>query len=262
MSFGGLISSPPSVPLSASLTPYSFAPPPNLYSTHVAGLACGHKYGVATNCTLCSVKVLNSAGFASLSGIISGINHVVNYCTNSTLNGDGKKCVINMSLGSNVNSDFNEAVASAVASGVVVVVAAGNSNADACSYSPASESSALSVGATNSSDMRTNFSNYGDCVDVYAPGDDIVSASKTSVSAVSTMRGTSMAAPREFGFSYPQYPLRVECFLSPIPYVLFFLFANFRRTNSYLSTLRTPPPPLLSLFFDHLQTSPGSPRRC
>ncbi len=212
MSFGGLISSPsfrPSLSLSHSVL---FRPLPTLYSTHVAGTACGHKYGVATNCTLCSIKVLNSAGYASISGIISGINHVVNYCINSTLNGDGKKCVINMSIGSGYSPDFNEAVSSAVASGVVVVVAAGNSNADACSYSPASERSALSVGATNSSDMRANFSNYGDCVDVYAPGDDIVSASRTSVSAVITMRGTSMAAPREFSFSSPQYPLRDRIF--------------------------------------------------
>lgn len=102
-----------------------------------------------------------------------------------------------MSLGGGKSVAINDAVASAVASGVVVVVAAGNNNADACLYSPASAVTALTVGATNVTDGRSYFSNYGGCVDVYAPGESIESASSSSATAYVSMQGTSMAAPRE-----------------------------------------------------------------
>ena len=230
MSFGYLIIPPFRFSLSHTPTPFVPTPPPSfICSTHVAGTACGHKYGVATNCTLCSIKVLNSAGFGSFSSVISGIQHAVNYCSNSTLNVGVKKCVINLSLGGGFSVDFNQAVASAVASGVVVVAAAGNNNIDACGYSPGSETTALTVGATNSSDMMASFSNYGACVDVFAPGDAIVSASITSVSAVGTMRGTSQATPREFSFSSPQYEYPHIFCLIVLCRVL--LFTSFRLTN-------------------------------
>ena len=162
-------------------------------STHVAGTTCGLTYGVAGNCVICPVQVLNSKGSGTNSGVISGINFVAGKCKNAAY-----RCVINMSLGGGFDSSLNAAVASAVDAGVVVVVAAGNDNANSCSYSPASAAKAVTVGSTTNTDAKSGFSNFGSCVDVWAPGSNIISAAISSNTGVTIMSGTSMASPRKF----------------------------------------------------------------
>jgi len=173
-----------------------------LLSTHVAGTACGAQYGVSDNCTLCAVKVFNATGHGTVGGAIAGIDHVVSQCTNATTG--GSRCVVNLSLTSKYVQSFDTSVANAVAKGVVMVVAAGNNASDACvNTSPASTASAFTVGATSITDKRSSFSNWGKCVDVYAPGSSIISASIDDSTASTTKSGTSMASPRECqsGFS-------------------------------------------------------------
>ena len=106
-----------------------------------------------------------------------------------------------MSLGGGASATLNAAAASAVAAGVVVVVAAGNDNANACNYSPASEPTVITVGSTTSQDAESSFSNHGTCVNVFAPGSDILSAWSNSNTASNTISGTSMASPRTFRFA-------------------------------------------------------------
>ena len=167
-------------------------------STHVAGTTVGRNYGVSecsltgNNCELCAVKVLGATGGGSWSGIIAGIEHVVTNC------GSGNKCVANMSLGGGASQSVNAAVADAVNAGVTMVVSAGNENTNACNSSPASEPLAITVGSTTSSDARSGFSNYGSCVDVWAPGSGITSAWKDTDTDLNTISGTSMASPRKF----------------------------------------------------------------
>jgi len=167
----------------------------NGHGTHVASTTCGLTYGVASNCKLCAVKVLSSGGSGSFSGVISGIQHAVENCAGS------KKCVINMSLGGGFSQSINDAVANAVDAGVHVVVAAGNDNANACTKSPASEPKAITVGSLTRTDQRSSFSNWGSCVDIYAPGSAIKAAwipNKTSTRIIS---GTSMASPHVAGIA-------------------------------------------------------------
>jgi serine protease len=182
-----------------SLILYSFITP---CSTHVAGTACGQNYGVASNCVICPVQILSSNGSGSNSGVISGINFVVGKCKGASF-----RCVINMSIGGGFDSTLNSAVSGAVDNGVVVVVAAGNDGKDACSYSPSSATKAITVGSTTSTDAKSSFSNIGSCVDVYAPGSSIISASRSSDTATTTMSGTSMASPRKFA------SFAIQCYL-------------------------------------------------
>ncbi len=147
---------------------------------------------MSKSCKLCAVKVLNSSGSGTWSGIISGVNYVVKKC--GELRG---LCVANMSLGGGKSSTMNAAVANAVSKGVVMVVAAGNSNVDAKDTSPASEPSAITVGSTMNTDARSWFSNFGIVVDVYAPGSDITSSWISSTVATRVLSGTSMASPRK-----------------------------------------------------------------
>lgn len=158
----------------------------------MAGTACGDTYGVSTNCELCSVKALDNSGTGTWSGVVAAVNHVVSKCPA----GNGTRCVANMSLGGPGNSaSLTTAVTNAVDEGIVVTVAAGNNNDDACGYTPAGIGPAVTVGSTTSGDQRSSFSSYGTCVDVSAPGTNIVSTANTGESA--TMSGTSMASPRE-----------------------------------------------------------------
>ncbi|MBT1445476.1 S8 family peptidase [Shewanella sp. JM162201] len=163
----------------------------NGHGTHVAGTIGGGSYGVAKNVNLVGVRVLGCAGTGSNSGVINGINWVKN-------NAFGPS-VANMSLGGGASQATDDAVNSAVAAGITFVVAAGNDNANACNYSPARAANAITVGSTTSSDARSSFSNYGSCLDIYAPGSSIKSAWYTSNSATNTISGTSMASPHVAG---------------------------------------------------------------
>ncbi|GAB3357812.1 hypothetical protein GCM10027452_24150 [Micromonospora halotolerans] len=163
----------------------------NGHGTHVAGTVGGTRYGVAKGVRLIAVKVLNCSGSGSTTGVVSGINWVTSNAV--------KPAVANMSLGGGVSSSIDNAVTSSVNSGVTYAVAAGNSSANACNSSPARAAAAITVGSTTSSDARSSFSNYGSCVDIFAPGSSIVSAYRTSDTASSTLSGTSMASPHVAG---------------------------------------------------------------
>ncbi len=165
----------------------------NGHGTHVAGTVAGNTWGMAKQASLVPVRVLACDGSGALSGVIAGLDWVA-------ANGS-KPAVVNMSLGGGISSTLDAAVASLVKSGYTVVVAAGNSGQDACGYSPAREPSALTVGATTSSDARTSYSNFGTCLDLFAPGNSISSAWYTSNTATNTISGTSMAAPHVSGLA-------------------------------------------------------------
>jgi subtilisin family serine protease len=161
------------------------------HGTHVAGTVGGAEYGVARGVRLIAVRVLNCAGSGSYSQIIAGVDWVR---ANAV-----KPATANMSLGGGLSSALNTAVNNAVNAGITFVVAAGNSSGNACSYSPASTPAALTIGSTTNSDARSSFSNYGTCVDLFAPGSSIPSAYYTSNTAIVTMSGTSMASPHVAG---------------------------------------------------------------
>ena len=164
----------------------------NGHGTHVAGTIGGGQWGVAKGVALVPVRVLDCAGSGSWSGVIAGIDWMAGQTAM-------RPAVANMSLGGARSSSLNAAVAAAVNQGVTMVVAAGNANADACNYSPASEPLAITVGATTSADARASYSNYGSCLDLFAPGSAITSAWYTSAAATQTISGTSMASPHVAG---------------------------------------------------------------
>jgi subtilisin family serine protease len=164
----------------------------NGHGTHVAGtIGGGAGYGVAPDVTLVSARVLDCSGSGSVSGIISALDWIGNNAR--------RPAVVNMSLGGGASLSFDDAVNWLVASGIPVVVAAGNDNADACTASPARAASALTVAATTNADGRASFSNWGACVDIFAPGVAIASAYKTSSTSIAQMSGTSMASPHVAG---------------------------------------------------------------
>lgn len=162
------------------------------HGSHCAGTVGGKTFGVAPESTLHALKVLSDEGSAPTSWIISGMDLV-------RTKGE-KPAVLSMSLGGKGGSQaYIEAVDLLVSDGVVVVVAAGNEDRDSCGYSPAGIASAITVGSTTRSDKRSTFSNWGRCVDIYAPGSDILSVGIASVNAKDTMSGTSMACPHVAG---------------------------------------------------------------
>ena len=166
------------------------------HGTHVAGTVGGATYGVAKGVRLVGVRVLDCAGSGTTSGVIAGIdwvtaNHV-------------KPAVANMSLGGGASTSLDAAVNNSIAAGISYSIAAGNGNMggraqDACKYSPARVAAAITIGATDKTDRKTSWSNYGSCVDFFAPGYQITSAWYTSSTATSTISGTSMAAPHVAG---------------------------------------------------------------
>ena len=163
----------------------------NGHGTHVAGTVGGTTWGVAKQVTLIAVRVLNCAGAGTTSGIIAGVdwvraNHV-------------KPAVANMSLGGGASTALDAAVTNAIAAGVTFVLAAGNSNIDACGVSPARTGPAITVGATTSTDVRASYSNFGSCLDLFAPGSSITSAWITSNTSTASIDGTSMASPHVAG---------------------------------------------------------------
>ncbi|KAK2747191.1 subtilisin-like serine protease [Onygenales sp. PD_40] len=166
----------------------------NGHGTHVAGTVAGTEYGLAKKADLIAVKVLDCDGSGSNSGVIEGMQWAVDHATS---NGDPKKSVMNMSLGGAFSQASNDAAAAVVSAGIFLAVAAGNEASDASSSSPASEPSACTIGASDSTDVIAEFSNFGELVDVFAPGVDIVS---TYIGGgTESLSGTSMASPHACG---------------------------------------------------------------
>ncbi len=163
----------------------------NGHGTHVSGTVGGNTYGVAKGVSLVAVRVLDCSGSGTTSGVIAGVNWVQSNAIHPA--------VANMSLGGGLSSSLDTAVSNAIASGVTFAIAAGNSNTSACSSSPADVSTAITVAATDSNDARASFSNYGTCVDIFAPGVNITSDWYSSTTATNTISGTSMATPHVCG---------------------------------------------------------------
>jgi subtilisin family serine protease len=164
----------------------------NGHGSHVAGTVGGTTYGVAKGIRLIPVKVLDANGSGAYSGVIAGINWAIEtHYTNFAVG--------NMSLGGGASTAIDDAVRSAIKDGIVMCLAAGNSNVDAITSSPARTAEAITVGSTTSTDARSSFSNYGSVVDIFAPGSAITSAWYTSNTAINTISGTSMASPHVAG---------------------------------------------------------------
>lgn len=162
------------------------------HGTHVAGIIGSSTYGVAKGVALRAVRVLPCNGIGQISDLISGIDWV----TANRIN----PAVANISIiAGGTSSALDAAVSNSVSSGVTFVVAAGNVNQDACGYSPARASSVITVGATTNLDEKAAYSNFGACVDMFAPGSGILSTWNTDDNATRTQSGTSMAAPMVAG---------------------------------------------------------------
>lgn len=162
------------------------------HGSHVAGTVGGANYGVAKGVQLHSVRVLNCSG----GGSVVGLMDAVEWLTTNRIN----PAVVNISVTTNALINvLDEAINASVASGITYVVSASNNGSDACNYSPARASAAITVGATTSSDVRPSYSNYGPCVDIFAPGHLILSAGISDDNAFSYKNGTSMAAPHVAG---------------------------------------------------------------
>jgi subtilisin family serine protease len=196
--FGGRASSGVDEIGGAACDPTSSAQAESGHATHVAGTIGGRTMGAAKAATLVSVRVLDCTGSGSSAQVIAGIDWVT---ANAV-----KPAVANMSLGTTTKvSSLDDAVTASVASGITYVVAAGNSNKDACTGSPADTPNAITVAATTKTDARASYSNYGSCVDLFAPGGDttasggITSDWNTSDSATAVLSGTSMATPHVAG---------------------------------------------------------------
>lgn len=167
----------------------------NGHGTHVATSAAGTQYGVAKNAKLVPVRILNCAGSGSYATVIAGLDWIM-----SPLNTNSKsQAVLNLSIGGPASSSLNDAIRRLTNAGITVVAAAGNENSDACTRSPASAPSAITVGATTIADAKAYYSNWGTCVDIHAPGSAITGGWYTGPSATNTISGTSMATPHVTG---------------------------------------------------------------
>ena len=163
----------------------------NGHGTHVSGTVGGSTYGVAKSVRLFAVRVLGCNGSGTNSGVIAGVDWVTaNHVS---------PAVANMSLGGGASTALDTAVRNSIAAGVTYSIAAGNSNTDASTSSPARVGEAITVGATTMTDARSSFSNFGSVVDIFAPGSSILSSYNTSDTATATLSGTSMATPHVTG---------------------------------------------------------------
>jgi subtilisin family serine protease len=170
----------------------------NGHGTHVAGTVGGATYGVAKGVSLVAVRVLDCSGSGTNAGVIAGVNWVASNAI--------KPAVANMSLGGGASQALDDAVTAAVNAGIVFCVAAGNGDQfgnpqDACTTSPARAPAAITVSATDSTDTKASWANYGTCVDIFAPGVNITSSWYSSTTATNTISGTSMATPHVCGVS-------------------------------------------------------------
>ncbi|KIM25047.1 hypothetical protein M408DRAFT_329847 [Serendipita vermifera MAFF 305830] len=181
----------------------------NGHGTHCAGTMASGKYGVAKKANLIAVKVLGSNGSGSMSDVVGGVVWASDQASKAAAKARAeyaatgytthKGSVANMSLGGGKSKALDAAVNAAVEHGMHFAVAAGNDNKDACNYSPAAAEKAVTVGASTIGDERAYFSNYGTCVDVFAPGLNILSTWTGSKTATNTISGTSMASPHTAG---------------------------------------------------------------
>jgi len=163
----------------------------NGHGSHVAGIAAGTTYGVAKSATVHPVRVLDCNKSGTVSGVIAGLDWL--------LANAKRPAVANLSLSTSANATLDDAVRKTIGSGIDVVVAAGNASADACNYSPSRVTEALTLAAVNQNDNRTSNSNTGTCIDLFAPGEQILSALNSSDNAAGYYTGTSMAAPHAAG---------------------------------------------------------------
>ncbi|KAF8996963.1 serine protease [Cyathus striatus] len=166
----------------------------NGHGTHCAGTAAGSRFGVAKNANIIAVKVLADSGTGSVTDIISGLDWVL-----STAASSSRPSIVSMSLGGGATPTLDDAVESLTDAGIHVAVAAGNSNTDANTTSPARAPSANTVGASTIVDERASFSNYGSIVDIFAPGQNVISSWIGSNTATNDISGTSMATPHVAG---------------------------------------------------------------
>ncbi|MGW1342222.1 S8 family peptidase [Kribbella sp. NPDC002412] len=161
------------------------------HGSHVAGTIAGTTYGLAKGAKVFGVRVLDCSGSGSTESVIGGIDWVTKNAK--------KPAVANMSLGGGADDALDAAVKASVDAGITYAVAAGNESADACGGSPAREPSAITVGATDDQDQKASFSNWGKCVDLFAPGVDVESVGITDPESTAKMSGTSMATPHVAG---------------------------------------------------------------
>ena len=170
----------------------------NGHGTHVSGTVGGATYGVAKQVTLVAVRVLDCGGSGATSGVIAGVDWVTGN------HQPGQPAVANMSLGGGASAALDTAVQNSINDGVAYGLAAGNGNQlgmaeNACNTSPARVAAGMTIGASDANDAKASFSNYGNCVDWFAPGVNITSAWYTNDSATNTISGTSMATPHVVG---------------------------------------------------------------
>jgi len=159
----------------------------NGHGTHVSGIIAGTTYGVAKNANLISIRILDSEGNGFTSNILAGIEWLSKNVV--------KPALVNISAGGPLSSSLNTAITNSILSGIPYVLAAGNDNLDACDYSPSIIDLAIKVGASTLTDSKSTYSNFGKCVTLFAPGDNILSSWNTSKIATKVLSGTSMATP-------------------------------------------------------------------